>query len=276
MLITSRDNETVRQARRLLTDAKARRAANAFVIEGARLCEDAVRSGVAVETALVTARAGERYPDRVAAVCAAAGRTLEITESVAATLSDTETAQGVFCLCKALDNRRILDKIESDALYTFNAGHWLALENVRDPGNLGTIIRTAEALGIDGLILSDGCCDVTSPKVLRGSMGGVFRLPLFTAASMPTAVKRLQEAGLCAYACVPVRDADTLSVVDAPLSAGSVCLIGNEANGLTDDTIAVCRRRLTIPMAGRAESLNAAIAASLVMWEMARRAQTNG
>lgn len=272
MRITSRDNETVRQVRRLLRDPRARREANAFVIEGARLCEDAVRSGVTVEVALFTDRAQQRYPEKTAAVCAAAARVLEITDAVADSLSDTETAQGVFCLCKALDNRRILDKIETDALYTFMRGHWLALEDVRDPGNLGTVIRTAEALGMAGLILSEGCCDVTSSKVLRGSMGGVFRLPLFVTASMPQTVQRLQQAGGCAYACVPAVDADTLSVVEAPLAAGSVCVIGNEANGLTADTIAACQRRLTIPMAGRAESLNAAVAASLVMWEMARRA----
>lgn len=271
MLITSRDNDTVRRTRRLLRDAKARREEHAFVIEGARLCEDAVRSGVTVETALVTARARERYPDKTALVEAAAARVWEIAEPVAAALSDTTTAQGLFCVCKALDNRQILDTIDRDALYTFNASRWLALEDVRDPGNLGTIVRTAEAMGIGGLILSAGCCDVTSPKVLRGSMGGVFRLPLYETASMPDAVRRLQEAGLCAYACVPMGGADTLSVVDAPLAAGSVCLIGNEANGLTAETIAACRYRLTIPMAGRAESLNAAVAASLVLWEMARR-----
>lgn len=270
MLITSRDNETVRRFRRLSAQAKARRSEGAFVIEGARLCEDAVLSGVAVEVALFTARARERYPEKVAAIAAAAAQVLDISEQVADSLSDTATAQGVFCLCKALDNRKMLDTIE-DILYTFNGQKWLALEDVRDPANLGTIIRTAEAMGIGGLILSDGCCDVTAPKVLRGSMGGAFRLPIFETASMAEAVRRLQAAGLSAYACVPADDDDVLSVVDAPLQNGSVCLIGNEANGLTADTIAACRYRLTIPMAGRAESLNAAVAASLVLWEMARR-----
>lgn len=271
MQITSRDNDTVRRFRRLLTGTRLRREEGAFVIEGARLCEDAVRSGVPVETALVTARARERYPEQVAQIEAVARRVWEVSDPVAASLSDTTTAQGVFCLCKTLDNRKMLDTIEEDTLYTFKVRKWLALEDVRDPGNLGTIIRTAEAMGIGGLILSTGCCDVYSPKVLRGSMGGVFRLPLYETASMPDAVERLQRAGLCGYACVPVRDEATLSVVDAPLAKGCVCLIGNEANGLTAEAVAACRYRLTIPMAGRAESLNAAVAASLVLWEMARR-----
>jgi len=132
-------------------------------------------------------------------------------------------------------------------------------------------ISACAEIGIDGLILSAGCCDVYSPKVLRGSMGGVFRLPLWETADMAAAINRLQAAGACGYACVPSSDGDVLSVVEAPLAAGSVCVIGNEANGLDTATIEACTYRLTIPMAGRAESLNAAVAASLVMWEMSRR-----
>ncbi len=269
MVISSRDNEMVRRLRRLQNDGKLRRKEGAFVIEGARLCEDAARSGVVFETALVTARARERYPAQVAAVTAASAHVFDVTDAVADSLSDTETAQGVICLCKALDNRKMLDTIDSSILSTFNKRKWLALEDVRDPGNIGTVIRTAEALGIDGLILSVGCCDVYSPKVLRGSMGGVFRLPLWETADMPAALARLRRVGVTSYACVPSNEA--LSVVQAPLAAGSVCVVGNEANGLTEAAIAACDHRLTIPMAGRAESLNAAVAASLVMWEMSRR-----
>lgn len=269
MVISSRDNDMVRRLRRLQSDGKLRRKEGVFVIEGARLCEDAALSGAVIETALVTARARERYPAQVAAVTAAAAHVFDITDAVADALSDTETAQGVICLCKALDNRKILDTIDSSILLSFKKGKWLALEDVRDPGNIGTVIRTAEALGISGLLLSAGCCDVCSPKVLRGSMGGVFRLPLWETADMPAALARLAAAGVVSYACVPSREA--LSVVEAPLGAGSVCVIGNEANGLTAETITACSQRLTVPMAGRAESLNAAVAASLVMWEMSRR-----
>ena len=271
MRITSRDNDMVRRIRRLLTDAKYRRTEGAFVIEGARLCEDAALSGAAIETALVTDRARGRYPEQTARVTSVAQHVFDIAEGVADSLSDTATAQGVICLCKVLDNRQMLGTIEEDLLLTFKNKKWLALEDMRDPGNLGTVIRTAEAMGIGGLILSAGCCDVYSPKVLRGSMGGVFRLPIFETASMPDTIARLQEAGLSGYACVPADDDEVLSVVEAPLTAGSVCVIGNEANGLTADTIAACRYRLTIPMAGRAESLNAAVAAAVVLWEMARR-----
>lgn len=269
MTITSRDNETVRTARRLAADPKARREAGAFLIEGARLCADAALSGALLQTALITEAAAARYPAECARITGAAARVFTVTDRVAAAISDTTSPQGVFCICKTLDNRKMLDKIEDINTLSFNNSKWLALENLRDPGNLGTVIRTAEAVGIGGLILSAGCCDLYSPKVLRGSMGGVFRLPLFETGDLPALLRRLQDGGCRVYGCVPDRQA--ASILDLPLGPGTVCVVGNEANGLTPAAIAACSGTLTIPMAGRAESLNAAVAASLVMWEMMRR-----
>ena len=269
MIITSRDNETVRTARRLAADPKARREAGAFLIEGARLCADAALSGAPLAVALITEEAAARYPAETARVTGAAERVLTLSDRVAATLSDTPSPQGIFCICKTLDNCKMLDTIEDINSLSFNNSKWLALEDLRDPGNLGTVIRTAEAVGIGGLILSSGCCDIFSPKVLRGSMGGVFRLPLFRTGDLPGLLTRLQGAGCRVWGCVPDRQAT--SILDLPLGPGTVCVVGNEANGLTPAALAACSGTLTVPMAGRAESLNAAVAASLVMWEMARR-----
>ena len=133
---------------------------------------------------------------------------------------------------------------------------------------MGTIIRTAEALGLDGILLSDGCCDVYNPKVLRASMGGVFRMPLMRVGDMAQTVTDLQERGLNAFACVV--DATATSITEVGMGNGSVALIGNEGNGLRAETVAVCKHRVTIPMAGRAESLNASMAAGIVLWEMCR------
>ena len=163
----------------------------------------------------------------------------------------------------------MLDTIETDCLPLSGEQCYLALEDLQDPGNLGTVVRTAEALGFGGLILSAGCCDLYNPKVLRGSMGGVFRLPAYITADMVTTVGRLRTKGFRCFACVP--DEDALPVQTAPFGPGSICLIGNEGNGLRPETVAACGERLTIPMAGRAESLNASMAAGIVLWEMARR-----
>lgn len=271
MQITSRDNPTVRRVRRLLADGKTRREEGLFAIEGARLCEDAALSGVKIHTVLYTPRAAETYAAglrRVLDVCGQArGEAYEIPDALAGVLADTASPQGIFCVCGMLDNRGGLDTIGRNP----PRRGYLALENMQDPANLGAVIRTAEALGLDGLLLSDGCCDVYNPKVLRGSMGGVFRLPFLHAGNMAETVRVLQERGLECWACVV--DGEATPLPAAALGPRSVCVIGNEGAGLRPETAAACAGRLTIPMAGRAESLNASMAAGIVMWEMTRRRQ---
>ena len=185
----------------------------------------------------------------------------EIAAPLAGRLSDTQTPQGIFCICRRLDNRLPLGKIKRN-------GRYLLLEDVQDPGNLGTIVRTAEAFGIDGLFLTAGCCDLYNPKVLRGSMGGVLRLASARTEDPSGLLACLREKGLSAFACVA--DAGARPVQQTRLGEGCVCLIGNEGAGLRPETAALCDERITIPMKGRAESLNASIAAAIVLWEMTR------
>ncbi|MCI9414847.1 MAG: RNA methyltransferase [Clostridiales bacterium] len=260
-VLSSRDNPLIRRVRRLLSSAKARREERLYVLEGARLCADAAASGVKVEALLYTSRGAQAYPEAFDGAAAAARERYQLAESLMGYAADTETPQGLLCLCEmpALDNRPLSVTIE-------RSGRYLGLEDIQDPSNLGAIIRTAEAFGVNGLLLSDGCCDPYNPKVLRGSMGGVFRLPLLPAGDMAQTASELRGAGLGLYACVPDRSAPSLR--ETPLVGGTVCLIGNEGNGLKEETIAACSGRLTIPMAGRAESLNAAMAAGIVMWEL--------
>ena len=259
-ILSSRDNPLIRQVRELLGSARARRENRLFAIEGARLCADAARSGAAVTAFLYTRRAAETYRSYWEPVAAAAQRRFEIPEALMKYAADTATPQGMLCVCAMLDNRPGLDTIEPHARY-------LALEDIQDPANLGTVIRTAEALGLSALLLSDGCCDPYNPKVLRGSMGGVFRLPLLPAGDLAHTAEILGRRGVRCFACVPQGGEDLRR---AGLSAGAVCLIGNEGRGLRPETAAACTGRLTIPMGGRAESLNAAVAASILMWEMMR------
>ena len=257
-ILSSRDNPLIRQVRELLGSARARRENRLFAIEGARLCADAARSGAAVTAFLYTRRAAETYRSYWEPVAAAAQRRFEIPEALMKYAADTATPQGMLCVCAMLDNRPGLDTIEPHARY-------LALEDIQDPANLGTVIRTAEALGLSALLLSDGCCDPYNPKVLRGSMGGVFRLPLLPAGDLAHTAEILGRRGVRCFACVPQGGEDLRR---AGLSAGAMCLIGNE--GLRPETAAACTGRLTIPMGGRAESLNAAMAAGIVMWELCR------
>ncbi len=258
MELTSRGNRIIKEYRRLNSDAKYRRQSGLFVAEGARLCEDAVRSGVVMETALITARARAQYPQITAAVESAALQAFEISDSMADYLSDTETPQGVFGICRIPAFEGLLK----------TGGRYAAFEQIQDPGNLGTMIRTAEAFGLDGVLLSSGCCDPYSPKVLRSSMGGVFRLPLIPVGNLAAYLPSLHENGICSYACVV--DNDAMAVQTVEFQGGTVCVIGNEGNGLLPETVDACLKRITIPMAGRAESLNASMAAGIVFWEMVR------
>lgn len=264
MPVTSKDNQWIKEWRALSSDAKHRRESGLFAIEGARLCGDALRSGVVCDTVLYTAEAARRYAEVVEPLLAQATNRVEIAPSLARAMGDTNNPQGVFCIANFLDNSYNMDKIDIMGFYG-------ALENIQDPGNLGTIIRTAEAMGLSGLLLSEGCCDVYNPKVLRGSMGGVFRLPLLRVGDMTEAVTALNNKGLVTFACVV--DADAIPVQSAGLGRGGVAVIGNEGNGLCVDTVAACTKRVTIPMAGRAESLNASMAAGIVLWEMTRPAE---
>ena len=261
MTVTSKDNQWVKEWRRLNDSAKYRRESGRFAIEGARLCGDALRSGVEIEAVLYTASAMAIYGNVVELLLASVETTVEISPELARHMGDTINPQGVFCIAKVLDNSLIIDKINIIGIYS-------ALEDIQDPGNLGTIIRTAEAMGLSGIFLSDGCCDPYNPKVLRSSMGGVFRMPLLRAGNMTVAIKKLQERGLTAYACVV--NADATPITQAALGAGSVAVIGNEGNGLRPETVAACDHRVTIPMTGRAESLNASMAAGIILWEMTR------
>ncbi len=259
--ITSRDNAYVRQARRLLAETKYRRRTGLFALEGARLCGDAVRSGADLRYVLFTKRAAEVYADTLQALRGVCGFCTEISETLAAYISDTASPQGLFCVCQGVDKPAGLDTIEKN-------GKYLALENVQDPSNLGAIIRTAEALGIHGLILSAGCCDRYNPKVLRASMGGALRLPIVETDDLPAALDHLQRERMAAFASVVHGDA--LPVQQARFAPGSIAVIGNEGSGLTPEAVQSCRHRITIRMPGRAESLNASVAASLIAWEMMR------
>ena len=261
MTVTSKDNRWVKEWRRLNDSAKYRRESGLFAIEGARLCGDALRSGVSLHTVMYTASALAVYSDVVGALLAAADNALEISPELSRYMGDTMNPQGVFCIAKMLDNSLVIDKINIMGFYG-------ALEDIQDPGNLGTIIRTAEAFGLDGVLLSDGCCDVYNPKVLRSSMGGVFRMPLLRVGNMARAVTALQEKGMTAYACVV--DADAMPITAADFTSGSIAVIGNEGNGLREETVDACTRATTIPMNGRAESLNASMAAGIILWEMTR------
>lgn len=259
--ITSRKNEIIKEYRQLSASSSCRREQGKLPLEGARLCCDAAESGLQVLSLFYTEEAAEKYGDYLKIIQASSPVEYLISQPVAQCLSETKNPQGVFCICGMPED-------DSD-IPPFSGGkHYLMLENIQDPANLGAVLRTAEAVGIGGVLLTGSCCDVYSPKALRAGMGAAFRLPVFRRGSAPETVACLNEAGFQTLAAVPDRDA--VPVTQADFSVPGVAVIGNEGNGLTDVTKHACTMRVTIPMKGRAESLNAAASAAILMWEMMR------
>jgi TrmH family RNA methyltransferase len=230
------------------------------VLEGLRLCLDVQRSGLAPEECYFTKTALEKYPDEAAALCSLAERSFEIDDACASKISDTAAPQGVFCLMNAIDKTTSSYKIDFK-------GKYIMLENVQDPSNLGACARSAEAFGLSALLLYN-CCDTFNPKALRASMGALLRIPCIDVTSVPELLQQCSKNNMKTYASVPDRSA--LSITKADLCGGVLCVVGNEARGVTEDTQNRCDDRLTIPMSGRAESLNASAAASVIMWEMVK------
>ena len=250
--ITSKTNPRVKSAAALL-DRRERKKTGLFLLEGARLCADAAQNGAAVETLFVTQEAAAKYAAEYDAVSCAARSVYHISDAVAEKLSDTLHPQGVFCVCRMPE---AVPAVDPDGLYVF-------LDNIQNPDNLGAVSRTAEALGFSGLIVSAGC-DIYSPKALRASMGALLRFPVIVAENGAALLRECGEKGMRLLATVPDRDAADITKIT--LSSGAVLVIGNEGSGVSEETLALCSDRVTIPMAGRAESLNAAAAAAISMF----------
>lgn len=257
--ISSKNNVRIKHVNKLKKDSRIRGALGLFVVEGARLCGDALRSGIEITEFYFSLGGSKKYSDITENIIEKAGLSFEISDAVAQNLTDTQHPQGLFCVCRMLDKNLALDKMN-------NKGFYIALEDIRDPNNLGTILRTAEALGVDGVFLSRGCCDVYNPKVLRGTMGSIFRLPIMVVDHFSALMAELSGRGIQTLASVPAQAHCSITEMER---AGGICaVIGNEGSGLTPETIAACTMTVTIPMKGRAESLNAAMAAGIIMWQL--------
>ncbi|MBQ7013221.1 MAG: RNA methyltransferase [Oscillospiraceae bacterium] len=258
IVITAKDNPAVKHYKRLRDQKKARRTEGLFVAEGLRIALDALSRTGCVHQLLVTESAWEKHGDVLQGAMQETGRILLLSDAIGAQLADTEHTQGIFAVC-ACPARPALEKILSQN------GRYLVLCQLQDPGNMGMILRTADALGVDA-ILSAGSCEVFSPKVVRATMGSVLRVPVYEMPDAMLLLNLLKAASIRSYAAVPAHDAVPLP--ECTLGAGSAVWIGNEGNGLPEDIIRSCEVAMTIPMQGGPESLNAAMAAGICMWEM--------
>lgn len=256
MTISSRKNDAVRRFRELSRDKKLRDEQGLFAAEGDHLCGELSRAEYAVAQALYTEKSAEKYPQTVRALLEKARESAVITEDVAEYISDTKSPQGLFAVCE----KPRAGQLPADARRI------VVLDGVQDPGNVGTVIRTAEALGINGALLINGCADIWSPKTMRASMGSVFRLPCVVSDGAAE-LERLISRGFSVYGAKLDETALRLGEFDFPEKAAVV--IGSEGSGISAETSENCTHSLYIPITG-AESLNAAAAAAIILWEFSR------
>lgn len=259
-MITSASNPRMKQVIQLNKKSKTRYQERVFVAEGIKMCLEAPRGQIqqmyVSESFLAEEKNRQRIQDYSYEV---------VSDTVFSRISETKTPQGILCLVQ-------MPEYGLEELLR-QSPHLLILENIQDPGNLGTMIRAGEGAGVTGVIMDRTTVDMFNPKTIRSTMGSLFRVPFYVAADLQETLSELKERGIALYAaCL-----DGERLYDEP-NYTSPCgfLIGNEANGLSDRTAALADVRISIPMEGQVESLNAAVASALLMYEASRQRRQKG
>lgn len=248
--ITSRTNPLCTHLRKLAASVSYRRASGEFLCDSPKLLEEALLRHGDLRTVVCTENAA--LPPIPAGV-----RLVHVPADLMKSISPAQTPQGVLSVC-AMPDRSLPERLEGR--------RYVVLDGVQDPGNVGTILRTADAFRADGLFLVNACADLYNPKTVRATMGAVFRCPAWSC-GVEELRGLLAASGLPLYGAALRADTEDARTVDYGRCA---IAIGSEGRGLSREMLAVCDRTVLIPMQEHCESLNAAIAASVLLWEAAR------
>ena len=248
--ITSRTNPRLVHIRKLAGSAGLRRSSGTFLCDSPKLLSEAIQAGWEIVQVVSTHEV--TLPPLPAGT-----EEIRVPRDVMESISPMKTPQGVLCICRLPD--QTLPR-------QLTGQRYVVLDGVQDPGNVGTVLRTADAFGCSGLILLPGCADPFGPKTVRASMGAVFRCPVWTAG--PEELERtLEKSGIPLYGAALRQD--TLDVRQVDLKRGALA-IGSEGRGLSEDVLRRCHATIRIPMEPKCESLNAAVAAAILLWEAYR------
>ncbi len=258
-MITSSSNKQLRYIQGLMKKSKMRREEGLYVAEGIRMCSEIpqkdIHSLFLSESFEKSGKASEFFNqvDKIEIV----------SDDVFKSLSDTKTPQGILAVVKQKQYRlgELIEKY----------GFYMVLESIQDPGNLGTIIRAAEGAGANGIIMNDTTADIYNPKVIRSTMGSILRVPFLYTDDLSSTINELKKNEITIYAAHLEGEAN---YEDFNYKKGCGFLIGNEGNGLTDEMASKSDHWIKIPMLGGVESLNAAVASSVLMFEVARQRRT--
>lgn len=255
-MITSTSNLQVKRLLQLQKKSKARDEEQVFVVEGIRMFQEVPENRVEkvyISETLYNKKKHDLNLDRF--------RVEILSDHIFSHVSDTKTPQGILCIVKQ-------KKQELEELLKVENPHFVILDNLQDPGNLGTIVRTAEGAGVTAIFMSHDCVDIYNPKTIRSTMGSIYRMPFLYIEDLVKLLEVFRQKGVLSYAAHlegkrPYDQED--------YRGGTAILIGNEGNGLRKEIAENADRKILIPMHGEVESLNAAIAASILMFEVSRQ-----
>lgn len=255
-IITSGDNKLIKHVKSL-QDKKYRNQYNEYIIEGMKIVEEAIENNEAIESIIVC----EELLDTENLDNIKAHNPVFVPKNIFMQISDTVTPQGVLAVIK-----RLMTNIQE-----LNKSCYLVLDNIQDPGNMGTMIRTSEACGVDEIFLSKGCADPYSPKVVRSTMGSIFRSTIHDNIDLKQLYNDFKQNNI-KIIVTSLEESYEYYKVDYTQKVAIV--IGNESNGISEISKEMSDIRIKIPMMGKIESLNASVAASVVMYEVLK--QKNG
>ena len=255
-MITSTSNPQVKNLLQLQKKSKVRNEEQVFIVEGLRMFmevpQDQVKK-VYVSESLYNKKKEELHLERFPVEV--------LADKVFQHVSDTKTPQGILCVVKQR-------KYEIEDLISKENPHFIVLDNLQDPGNLGTIVRTAEGAGVTAVFMSNDCVDIYNPKTIRSTMGALYRMPFVYVEDLRETIHTLKEKNIKSYAA-HLDGKNTYDKED--YRQGTAFLIGNEGNGLREEIAQCADTWIRIPMCGQVESLNAAVAATVLMFEVSRQ-----
>lgn len=259
-MITSTSNAKIKRIVQLRKKKKARDAEGVFLVEGIRMFREIPEK--LLQEIYISESCEEKEGKEIRRRASACGIRPElVSDGVFSHLSDTQTPQGILCVVRQLSYS--LEEV-ADA----SCPHMLVLDRLQDPGNVGTILRTAEGAGVTGILLDGECADIYNPKTIRSTMGSVFRMPFYYIQDLEEGIRYLKKRGICTYAA---HLEGKRAYDEEDYRKPCAFLIGNEGNGLRPEIADLADTYIRIPMAGEVESLNAAIASAVLMFEAGRQ-----
>ncbi len=248
MIITSKDNEIIKNIKKL-KEKKYR--LDTYIVEGIKMVKEAISENQ--EIALIAIREDFKIDFDTKNI-----KTVTISNKIFNDISDVKTPQGILAVIKKNQNNQI----------ETNSNYILALDSLQDPGNMGTIIRTADSANINQIIINKTTVDPYSPKVIRSTMGAIYRTNIIEVEDLKATLKEMQSNG---FQIITTDLKATQSIYDINYNNKTVVVIGNEANGVSQEILQIADKKVIIPMLGKTESLNASIAASIMIYEYVRQ-----